>query len=115
MSPGPKTSAALSNKTSMEGATEPALAALSRRCPWLISTSRFEGTTKITPSSSASRSSTTRTGNVVWRARISCRWLGLRGSRCWAITIGAGKSAGRLATTRESASMPPAEDPITTS
>lgn len=31
------------------------------------------------------------------------------------MTIGAGKSAGRLATTRHSASMPPAEEPITTS
>ena len=30
------------------------------------------------------------------------------------MTIGAGKSAGRLATTRDSASMPPAEEPITT-
>ena len=31
------------------------------------------------------------------------------------MTIGAGKSAGRLATTRDRASMPPAEEPITTS
>src|SRR5688572_31081678 len=31
------------------------------------------------------------------------------------MTIGAGKSVGRLATTRDSASMPPAEEPITTS
>lgn len=31
------------------------------------------------------------------------------------MTIGAGKSDGRLATTRDSASIPPAEDPITTS
>ena len=31
------------------------------------------------------------------------------------MTIGAPKSAGRLATTRDRASIPPADDPITTS
>ncbi len=59
--------------------------------------------------------STTLTGSVAWRARMSRRWLGRRGSRCWAMTIGAGKSAGRLATTRDRASMPPADEPMTTS
>ena len=57
-----------------------------------ISTSRFDGTTKMTPSSSAVASSTILIGSVEWRARISPRWLGRRGSRCWAMTIGAGKS-----------------------
>ena len=31
------------------------------------------------------------------------------------MTIGAGKSEGRLATTRDRASIPPADEPITTS
>src|SRR5204862_8276399 len=41
--------------------------------------------------------------------------LGLRGSRCCASTTGAGKSPGREPTRMESASIPPAEEPITTS
>ena len=71
--------------------------------------------TKITPFSSGAESLTTLTGSVAWRARISPRWLGCRGSRCCAITIGAPKSGGRLATTRVRASIPPAEEPMTTS
>src|SRR5262249_7094303 len=55
-----------------------------------------------------------RTGSVLRRDRISCRWLGRVGSRCCAITMGAGKSLGRVATSVESASIPPADEPTTT-
>src|SRR5215213_7894002 len=47
--------------------------------------------------------------------RISPRWLCRRGSRCWATTIGAGKSLGSVATKVSSASTPPADEPTTTS
>src|SRR5579883_3039413 len=82
----------------------------------LICTSRLEGTTKMTPGSSGwcVASVTVRTGSVLRRERISPRWLGRVGSRCCAMTMGAGKSLGRVETTEESASMPPAEEPITT-
>jgi hypothetical protein len=55
------------------------------------------------------------TGMRECRASISPRWLGREGSRCWAITIGAGNGVGRVATSIESASIPPADDPITIS
>src|SRR5258706_723509 len=46
---------------------------------------------------------------------MSARWLGRFGSMCWAMTMGAAKSPGSVASKVESASMPPAEEPITTS
>src|SRR5437764_6825313 len=57
---------------------------------------------------------TSSTGNGVRLRRMLSRLLGRLGSRCWARTIGAGKSAGRLLTSTESASTPPAEEPTTT-
>ena len=115
MSRSPYALAALVSRRSTEGAIEPALAGRSRSVPPTTSTILFDGTTKITPSSSGEDSSTILMGRVAWRARISARWLGRRGSRCWAMTIGAGKSEGRVATNRDSASMPPADEPIATS
>src|SRR5437660_7579195 len=52
--------------------------------------------------------------NWVRRWRIPSRLLGRLGSRCWASTIGAGKSAGKVLTKIERASTPPAEEPTTT-
>src|SRR5262249_19564987 len=49
------------------------------------------------------------------RARISASELIRCGLRCWATTIGAGNSAGNPETSAESASIPPAEAPTTTS
>jgi hypothetical protein len=42
------------------------------------------------------------------------RLLGREGSRCWASTIGAGKSLGKVLTRIERASTPPADEPTTT-
>ena len=84
---------------------------------WLsvMRTWRFAGTTNTTPGCRGSRSTTVRTGRVVRRPRMSPRRLGRVGSRCWAITSGAGKSGGSVETSLESASIPPAEAPTTTS
>ena len=57
---------------------------------------------------------TVRTGRVLRRARICSRWLVRLGSRCWAITIGAGKSVRSVVTSVRSASIPPADAPTTT-
>src|SRR5689334_22753934 len=68
----------------------------------------------MTPASSGSWSRAVRTGSVLWRARMSPRWLGRVGSRCWAMTMGAAKAGGSVATSVERASMPPADAPMTT-
>jgi hypothetical protein len=74
----------------------------------------LEGTTKTTPASRGAWSVMVRTGSVLRRERIRSRWLARFRSGCWEITIGAGKSSGSVETSSESASMPPAEVPITT-
>src|SRR3954466_2245939 len=86
-----------------------------RTMPSVIETCQFAGTTYATPGRSSASRSTVCTGILLARPRISCRWLVRRGSRCWAITMGAVKSAGSVESTAESASIPPAEAPITTS
>src|SRR5262245_22549817 len=53
-------------------------------------------------------------GRVLALLRISRRWLGRRGSRCWARTIGAGTSSGSVPTRVASACIPPADQPMTT-
>ncbi len=110
----PKFSAALLIKRSTEGLGRPAES--TRRSISLSVTfaCRFAGTTKITPALKGSWSVTVLTGSLVLRERISSRWLSRSGSRCWATTIGAGKSTGRFENSCESASMPPADEPTTT-
>ena len=66
--PGPNAVAAVSSRRSTEGATLPGRAGRRRSSPPSISTSRFDGTTKMTPSSSAADSSTTLIGRAEWRA-----------------------------------------------
>nr|WP_165373709.1 MULTISPECIES: hypothetical protein [Sorangium] len=56
-----------------------------------------------------------RTGSSLRRRRTSPRWLSRLGSRCWAITIGAGNGARKVERSVQRASMPPAEQPTTTS
>ena len=53
--PGPNAAAAVSSSRSTDGAMLPRLAGRRRRSPSTISTRRFDGTTKITPSSSDAR------------------------------------------------------------
>jgi hypothetical protein len=72
------------------------------------------GTTKTTPASNGSSACAVRTGSVLRRERISFKLLSLSGSRCWAMTRGAGKSSGRAETSSESVFIPPAEEPTTT-
>jgi hypothetical protein len=55
------------------------------------------------------------TGSFVRRARISASVDTRCGLRCWATTIGAGKSTCSVETRPESASMPPADAPTTMS
>src|SRR5690348_9283651 len=55
-----------------------------------------------------------RTGRALRRERMSARWLWRDGSRCWAMTMGAGKPGLMLASRVEMASMPPADEPTTT-
>ena len=105
--------AALVNRRSIDGAIAPRRAGRSRSPSSVTSTRRFAGTTKMTPSSSGVVPSMTLIGRAVCRSRISARWLGRRGSRCWAMTTAAGRSAGRSATTRDRASIPPADEPRT--
>src|SRR5215471_17560339 len=69
----------------------------------------------MTPGSRCSVDTTLRTGSVDLRARMEWRWLRRVGSRCWAMTMGARKPVGSVLTSVESASMPPAEAPMTTS
>ena len=77
--------------------------------------SRFGGTTKMTPSSSRVASSTTLIGSVAWRSRISARWLGRLRVQVLRDDDRGRKSGGRLATNRDRASIPPAEEPMTMS
>lgn len=55
----------------------------------------------------------TRSG--VWRAKTSASRLARAGATCWATMSAAGRSAGRSASTRPTASTPPAEAPVTSS
>src|SRR5436305_14173183 len=53
-------------------------------------------------------------GSFDCRSRIAPRWLARCGSRCWASTIGAGKSGRKVLTRTDNADTPPADDPTTT-
>src|SRR5215831_12524434 len=71
--------------------------------------------TSTAPGSSLHFDSTKTTGSVLRRSSTCARLLGRPGSTCCARTTGAPKSFGNAASMVVSASMPPADDPITTS
>src|ERR1700694_874214 len=73
------------------------------------------GTTYTVPATSFSDAMTTLTGRVVCFDRMSPSTEWAVGSRCCAVTIGAAKSFGNECTSADNASMPPADEPVTTS